>query len=623
MEYITLRGKKIYVDQHGILNLSRMGIKDIAEIDGLNHLNILRVLNLGHNNINEIKGMGYLRDPFGLKKAYIDSNRTSEIKELGNQKKVMKFVNLEELDLSYNEIHEIEGLENLTELRSLWLNSNEIREIKGLETLTKLKFLNLDNNNISKIEDLDNLVALKELNLENNKIHEIKGLDTLIELKSLSLLHNKIRGLKNYGTQHGYAAIPRIRGLRNLVNLETLYLTGSMPDGRREDLCRNFILKTYSASETIWWGLKHMIVNIYIPILIMLTFISIMFFLGIDPLSLMRNILFWIVLGVCFFFIAIYLVFMYKHKDIPRALPSRIFLNRITHKLATIGFVGDIMPTGPYDIRFSQRVRNFFFNCELIVGNLEGIMVEEPSYEKIGRRISTQRHALTIMNLLLSLGKPSKDWLLCVSNNHSGDLGIDGFLEMLRILKGRNFNFFGNEDNPTFPYSPAGFIINFVAGTMWSNYRKCRFVSRFGCASKYHDDNAFNILFPHWHYENEPYVRPLMGEKSRNFIRFGKYKRDKEIEKFYSNPKSNSFQSGLNEWDFIFGHHSHTPQAIEIITQKIISKAIAYSGGNFTSGKGRRKHRKGIIAKITLGNRLENPNRIVVAELEWRYTYNF
>ena len=509
MEYVTFRGEKFRV-VNGRLIIDFKDINSIAEIEGLEKLTNLEALELIGNNISDIIGLEKLR-------------------------------NLKTLQLINNKISEIKGLDNLVNLEELWLNKNEIREIKGLETLTKLKFLNLDNNNISKIE----------------------GLDTLIELKTLSLIENKIRGIKDFGAQSGYSgnAIPKIRGLRSLVNLEDFYLSGFFPDDRPEDLCRNFILKTYSASETIWWGIKHIIVNIYVPILIMLTFILIMFFLGIDPLSLVQNILFWIVLGVSLFFIVIYLIFMSKLKNIPRPLPFRYSLNEVKQEdKVTSGFVGDIMPTGHYDISFSQRVKNFFFNCDLIVGNLEGIMVEETSYERIGRRISTQKHELTTMRLLESLGKPPEEWLLCVSNNHSGDLGIEGFLEMLSILKGGEFNFFGNEDNPTFSWPTKKPIINFVAGTMWSNYRKCRFVSRFGCVSKYHDDNKFNILFPHWHYENEPYIRPFMGEKSRNFLKFGKYKKDKEIEKFYNNPASNPFQSGLNEWDFIFGHHSHTTQ---------------------------------------------------------------
>ena len=349
-----------------------------------------------------------------------------------------------------------------------------------------------------------------------------------------------------------------------------------------------------------------------------------MFSIGIDPFLIVRNVFFWIVIGVNLFFIAIYLIFMYNHKYNPRPPLPQNFLNSIYQEnKVIIGFVGDIMPTGKYNMTFSRRVIKFFTECDLIVGNLEGIMVKDITYKKIGKRISTQRHTYSILNLLLSLGKAPKNWLLCVSNNHSGDLGIAGFIEMIGVLKEKQFNIFGDEDNPTFFYNTKDFLVNLVAGTMWSNYRKCRFVSRFGCAGKYHEDIAFNILFPHWHYENEPYIRPFMGEKSRNFLQFGKYKKDKEIEKYYNNPTDSPNQPGLKEWDFVFGHHSHTPQPIEIFSQQGIRKVLAYSGGNFTSGKGRKKHRKGMIAKIVLGKSTELPNRIVVEKLAWRYTYNF
>lgn len=52
------------------------------------------------------------------------------------------------LDLSFNRIREIEGLENLTNLDKLFLSSNKISKIENLSHLTKLTLLELGDNKI-------------------------------------------------------------------------------------------------------------------------------------------------------------------------------------------------------------------------------------------------------------------------------------------------------------------------------------------------------------------------------------------------------------------------------------------------------------------------------------------
>lgn len=52
------------------------------------------------------------------------------------------------LDLSFNRIREIEGLENLTNLDKLFLSSNKISKIENLSHLKKLTLLELGDNKI-------------------------------------------------------------------------------------------------------------------------------------------------------------------------------------------------------------------------------------------------------------------------------------------------------------------------------------------------------------------------------------------------------------------------------------------------------------------------------------------
>ena len=78
--------------------------------------------------------------------------------------------NLRDLDLSYNQIIEIKGLENLKALRSLDLSLNQIREISGLENLRKLGTLELYHNQIADLRGLEHLSELFFVSLEENNI---------------------------------------------------------------------------------------------------------------------------------------------------------------------------------------------------------------------------------------------------------------------------------------------------------------------------------------------------------------------------------------------------------------------------------------------------------------------
>ena len=86
-------------------------------------------------------------------------------------------------------------------------------------------------------------------------------------------------------------------------------------------------------------------------------------------------------------------------------------------KVFTIGFVGDIMKMGKYELKFEKRIKDFFDDVKLIVGNLEGIITDKwPG-------ITAQKHNAEILNQLPRLVGPPHKWLLCTSNNHSADFG--------------------------------------------------------------------------------------------------------------------------------------------------------------------------------------------------------
>eukprot|EP00796_Vickermania_ingenoplastis_P004674 gene4674-3368_t len=105
------------------------------------------------------------------------------------------FPHLVKLDLSYNQIKNISGLDTLGPcLKELYLVENKIKHISGLEALVNLELLELGGNQISSIGDaLHTLRSLKQLWLGKNKISSIgTSLVNLHNLELLSLQANRI-----------------------------------------------------------------------------------------------------------------------------------------------------------------------------------------------------------------------------------------------------------------------------------------------------------------------------------------------------------------------------------------------------------------------------------------------
>ena len=152
---VTYKGKQYKVKKNK-LKFRGKKITDITEIEGFSELTDLEELDLSKNNISEIKGLETLK-------------------------------NLKILKLNKNSIKKIEGIENLTNLEELWLNYNKIVKIEGLDSLIKLNKLVLYVNYITEIEGFDNLSNLTSLDISLNPFHEIKGLENLLNLKDLDI----------------------------------------------------------------------------------------------------------------------------------------------------------------------------------------------------------------------------------------------------------------------------------------------------------------------------------------------------------------------------------------------------------------------------------------------------
>lgn len=78
---------------------------------------------------------------------------------------ISHLTNLKWLDLSFNNITVIEGLENCTQLLDISLFNNRIEQIQGLDECKDLQCLSLGNNNISSLDICHYLRKFKKLHL--------------------------------------------------------------------------------------------------------------------------------------------------------------------------------------------------------------------------------------------------------------------------------------------------------------------------------------------------------------------------------------------------------------------------------------------------------------------------
>lgn len=323
-----------------------------------------------------------------------------------------------------------------------------------------------------------------------------------------------------------------------------------------------------------------------------------------------------------------------------------------------IGFIGDIMKMNGYELKFEKRIQKFFGDVNLIIGNLEGIILTEKylndnnlTEKGITKKggLASQKHKEAILKQLKGMvstnNKTETKWLLCVSNNHSADFGDEVFKSSRdHINKDNDFYAFGDLDlkHSSFPWDDSQGMkeLNIVAGSMWTNKKCGNLITRFKSetTNDLYKPEKFNIYFPHWHYENESYVRSKLQRKSIYFFLKGEYKErnwniiynlleifktkidrgwfQRKMKFLYRN-KPDEKQKIRQKWNLIFGQHSHVPQPIKDYGEGI----ICYSGGNFTSSERRKKHISGLIMKCEIC-KSNNPDKVELGKVHWCYTRN-
>ncbi len=127
-----------------------------------------------------------------------------------------------ELDLSGQQLHDLQALALCTQLRSLDLSNNQISDLTPLMNLPNLETVDLRDNQVSDLRPLMGLRQLRSLDAANNRVTDTAAVGAMTGLRSLDLSHNSLTNLS---------------GLRKLSKLSSLSLDSTgLYDGSLGDL---------------------------------------------------------------------------------------------------------------------------------------------------------------------------------------------------------------------------------------------------------------------------------------------------------------------------------------------------------------------------------------------------
>lgn len=207
-----------------VLILMEYGITDLKGLEAAVNLDYL---DLSWNQISDIKPLAGLT---GLTSLSLWNNQISDLSALSN------LININSLDVAGNMISDISVLANFTNLGAndgwLYLEDNQIADISVLANFTGLMNLSISNNPVSDFTPLQNLTNLTTLFINGCGLTNITVLQDLTNLQVIDLRDNNIQDispLQNmenlYYLDLSGNSISNIGLLQNLPSLNCLYLS--------------------------------------------------------------------------------------------------------------------------------------------------------------------------------------------------------------------------------------------------------------------------------------------------------------------------------------------------------------------------------------------------------------
>lgn len=228
------------------LNVSGYGLEDISVLEKFTNL---QKVNLSYNNLTNLEPLNMIHD---LVELDVSHNQLTKLLDFNPPKS-----NLRKVNYAYNKINFIPNLNDYPRIQNLDLSHNKINEIRGLRKCDSIKVLDLSHNQIDVIDEINHL-PIHELNLSHNRICAIVKLNRIGRLQKLDLRGNNIftlAGLTNKPILdtllmdgNSITSLDEIDHLKSLKCLRTLTLKDNMVT-EAVDYRRMVILKLQHLTE--------------------------------------------------------------------------------------------------------------------------------------------------------------------------------------------------------------------------------------------------------------------------------------------------------------------------------------------------------------------------------------
>ncbi|EAF7771962.1 TPA: leucine-rich repeat domain-containing protein [Listeria monocytogenes] len=164
------------------------GVKDLS---GMEYLHNLHVIDLSQNEITNIDSLAKLTN---LEEISLNQNQIVDISPL------MNLPLLNNLEIEGNQIASLPSFDNLVNLKILDLNNNQLSDISNLKVAKQLTDLYISNNNISDISILSNLEQLQSFYAETNQLTSLESLQNKVYLEDFDADYNQIKDVTPLST---------------------------------------------------------------------------------------------------------------------------------------------------------------------------------------------------------------------------------------------------------------------------------------------------------------------------------------------------------------------------------------------------------------------------------------
>ena len=204
------------------------------------YVKYLKKLNISWNKIQLIEP-NIFSELFSLEELYCNNNLLTNLENINNYRVFDSIINLKILDLSHNLFQDFLVFRQLQSLEKINVSYNKLRNIYGLNFCEKLVEIDCSNNSIKEFPDeFLSIKSLYKLNISNNELNDLPSyiclLDNLAELNIEGNPMEEAPSLK-------YSSTFQIkRFLRNNLSKKDIYF---MP----ENLKNNYIRKINSRNN--------------------------------------------------------------------------------------------------------------------------------------------------------------------------------------------------------------------------------------------------------------------------------------------------------------------------------------------------------------------------------------